>query len=71
MKSEKFEKCKAEEKCFKCSKEGSDVKYKECDSRNKNLKEKVQVNAVNIVSTTYYLDYMNTCLATIDMSEED
>ena len=57
MKSEEFVKCKAEGKCYKCAKQGLDVKYEECGSHNKNLKEKVSVNAVSMISTTPYLDF--------------
>ena len=37
VKSEEFEKCKQEGKCYKCSKDGLEMKYKECGKHNKNL----------------------------------
>ena len=36
FKSEEFEKCKHDGKCFKCHKEGLDTKYKECSTHYKN-----------------------------------
>ena len=70
IKSEEFEKCKQDGKCYKCFKEGFDVKYKECAKHNKNLIERtVSTKTVSIVSKAPYLDYENACTATMDISE--
>ena len=71
VKYKEFEKCELEGKFFKCFKEGLDVMYKEFTKHNKNSKETVRVNVASIASKSYYLDYINACTATIDMSEED
>ena len=70
VKSEEFEKCKQEGKCYKCSKDGSEVNYKECGKHNKDLTV-VSTKTVRIASKSLYLDFINACSATMDMSEED
>ena len=57
VRSEKFEKCLAERKRFKCAKVGRNFKYKECGDHNKNFNNKVSANAVKIASATSCLDF--------------
>ena len=47
------------------------MKYKDCKDRSKNLKVKVSMNAVKIVSSTPYLNCINVCSTTSWMSEKD
>ena len=65
--SEEFEKCKQEVKCYKCSKGGLEVKYKECGKHNKNL---ITVSAKTL-SASRYDKYLSACLATTNMSKKD
>ena len=70
FKSEEFEKCKHDGKCFKCHKEGLDVRYIECTKHNKNLNT-VSAKTVSISRNNRYNDYLNARSATTNMSEED
>ena len=67
IRNEEFEKCKQDGKCFKCFKEGSEVKYRECAKHNKNL----TTASAKTMSVSRYNDYLNACLATMNMSEEN
>ena len=70
VRSEEFEKCKAEGKCFKCTKEGWNVKYKDCGEHNKNLKGVVQMKSAKLVSTTPSLDFLDASSTTLGMSKK-
>ena len=70
VKNEEFDKCKQYGNCFKCAKDGLEVKYIECTKHNKNLST-VSIKTVSISRNNRYNDYLNARLATTHMSEED